>query len=266
MSLRLRYALILALKVPARKARSRLRQSLRAAFMSSGRGCWLRRSCGVFALAVAPSSYVRNGAFGLRSSAIIPRTSRRGTKRGALIPAQGKARAPATLSGKAGGSPELMAAPTFALRGSPRGSLFPPATPLRFCPRSCLAHPPRKRPAPRASPAPPRAFSYPVQLPQSYPLRLPQSYHRPRARPRDGFGPTGQRCGHNIAGRGCRPPPLSRRLPLHFLVSFLGRASEPPFPRSLTLPKYVIKHKIICYTTYHFFCITHLFSVSLYMI
>ena len=210
-----------ALRVPARKARSRLRQSLRAASMSSGRGCWLRRSCGVCALAVAPCSYVRNGAFGLRSPAIIPRTSRRGTKRGALILPQGKPRAPATLSGKAGGSPALMAAPPLPLRGSPRGPLFPPATPYHFCPRPCLALPPRKRPAPRASPAPPRALSYP--------LRLPQSYLRPLTRPRDGFGPTGQRCGHNIAGRGCRPPPQTRRLPPHFLVSFLGRASGPPF-------------------------------------
>ena len=196
--------------------------------MSSGRGFWLRRSCWVCALAVAPCSYVRNGAFGLRSPAIIPRTSRRGTKRGALILPQGKPRAPATLSGKAGGSPALMAAPPFALRGSPRGALFPPATPYRFCPRPCLAIPPHKRPAPRASPAPPRAFSYPLRVPQSYPLRLPQSYPRPLARPRDGFAPTGQRCGHNIAGRGCRPPPQTRRLPLHFLFSYLGRASGPP--------------------------------------
>ena len=225
--------------------------------MSSGRGCSLRRSCGVCALAVAPCSYVRNGAFGLRSPAIIPRTSRRGTKRGALILPQGKARAPATLSGKAGGSPALMAAPPFALRGSPRGPLIPPATTYRLCPRPCLAHPPRKRPAPRASPAPPRAFSYPLRMPQNYPLRLPQSYLCPIARPRDGFGPTGQRCGHNIAGRGCRPPPQTRRLPLLVFVSFLGRASEPPFPWSLTLPKYVIKHKIICYTTYNFCCIIH---------
>lgn len=257
MSLRWRYALILALRVPARKARSRLRQSLRAASMSSGRGCWLRRSCGVCALAVAPSSYVRNGAFRLRSPAIIPRTSRRGTKRGALILPQGKPRAPATLSGKAGGSPALMAAPTLPLRGSPRGPLFPPATPYRLCPRPCLALPPRKRPAPRASPAPPRAFSYPLRVPRSYHLRLPQSYPRPLARPRDGFGPTGQRCGHNIAGRGCRPPPQTRRLPLRLFISFLGRASEPPFGCALQPTKYVIKHKIICYTTYRFCCIIH---------
>lgn len=197
--------------------------------MSSGRGCWLRRSCGVCALAVAPCSYVRNGAFRLRSPAIIPRTSRRGTGSGALILAQGKPRAPATLSGKAGGSPALMAAPPLPLRGSPRGPLFPPATPYRFCPRPCLAHPPRKRPAPRASPALPPAFSYPLRVPQNYLLRLTQSYPRPLAWPRDGFAPTGQRCGHNIAGRGCRPPPLTRRLPPHFLVSFLGRASQPPF-------------------------------------
>lgn len=135
MSLRLRYALILALRVPARKARSQLRLNLRAASISSGRRCWLRRSCGMCALAVAPCSYVRNGAFGLRSPAIIPRTSRRGTKRGALILPQGKARARATLSGKAGGSPALMAAPPLPLQGSPRGPLFPPATPYRLCPR-----------------------------------------------------------------------------------------------------------------------------------
>ena len=86
MSLRLRYALIRALRVPARKARSRLRQSLRAASRSSGRGCWLRRSCGVCALALAPSSFLRNGALGLRSPAIIPRTRSRGKAREALNP------------------------------------------------------------------------------------------------------------------------------------------------------------------------------------
>lgn len=65
----------------------------------------------------------------------------------------------------------------------------------------------------------------PAGAPPAPALRAPRSARSPSRLlvtrfgchewPRDGFAPTAQRCGHNIAGRGCRPPPLPRRLPLH---------------------------------------------------